>query len=77
MINERVNEMTKAEFLAMWVKMCRVGNYADSDYEWKEDWTHPAMAGGACCRLLDHMAGELLKCGVLTPEEHQSLYDSL
>jgi hypothetical protein len=69
--------MTKGEFKAAWIAMYRVGNYADSDYEWRQEWTHPAMAGVACCKLLDQMANEMVRVGVLTQEEMQSMYDSL
>lgn len=69
--------MSKAQFLAMFQAMYRVGNRADSDNPDREPWTQVDMAGKACCRPLDIMARELVKCGVLTEEERQTLYDTL
>ena len=67
--------MTKQEFIATLAKLYRVGNASDSDN--RETWTHPNMAGGACCRLLDEMTRKLEDCGVLSAEERQALYDTL
>lgn len=69
--------MTKAQFIEMFKAMYRVGNMSDSDSESREDWTDEAMSGPACCQLLDKMSGELVKCGVLTEEERQEIYNDL
>jgi hypothetical protein len=67
--------MTKQQFLNHFKAMYRVGNRSDADEH--EAWTKPEMAGSACCRLLDQMSRELVKCGVLTSEEVQVVYDTL
>lgn len=67
--------MTKEKFIQMWTEMYRVGNASDSDN--REEWTVCDMARDACCRPLDHMVGAMLKCGLLTADEHQALYDNL
>lgn len=69
--------MTKAQFITMFKAMYNVGNRADSDSELREDWTKPGMAGYACCSHLDHMARDMVKAGVLTEEECQSIYNDL
>ena len=69
--------MTKQEFMNHFTAMYRVGNLSDSDNEDREDWTHPYMAGNACCRALDRMADELVNCSVWSEEERQTVYDTL
>ncbi len=69
--------MSKAEFVQMFIKMYRVGNLADSDNENREEWTHVDMAGKACCRPLDHMARELVACGVLSDADFDAIYSAL
>lgn len=69
--------MTKEQFKQHWMAMYRVANRSDSDPENREEWTHPAMSGRACCQLLDKMAWELRQCGVWTEREHQDMLDSL
>ena len=67
--------MTKAEFIAHFKAMYRVGNRSDADEH--EDWTDADMAGYACCRPLDEMSRGLVKAGVWTEEERQAVYDDL
>lgn len=69
--------MTKVEFIAHFKAMYRVGNRSDTPVGEHEEWTHPRMAGDACCRMLDKMGHSLVECGVLTQEEHQAIYDDL
>lgn len=69
--------MTKAQFLAMFAAMYRVGNRADSTDGKLEDWTKPAMAGKACCALLDQMGRELVACGAVTQDELDEMFANL
>ena len=71
-------DMTKQEFIAHAVAMYRVANMSDSDIDpRREEWTVPAMSGGACCQHLDAMFQAMRKAGVLTSEEMQEIYDTL
>jgi len=69
--------MTKEKFIEMIRAMYRVGNASDSDSDEREPWTHPDMAGEACCQLLDDMLARLRHCGVLTSSEVARIYDLL
>lgn len=69
--------MTNEQFKQHWMAMYRVGNRSDTPPGEHEEWTDAAMSGGACCQLLDKMARELIKCGVWTEEETQTMYDVL
>jgi hypothetical protein len=67
--------MTKQQFIEHFKAMYRVGNRSDAAEH--EDWTQPQMAGDACCRLLDKMGNELVKCGALTQDELDKIYSDL
>jgi hypothetical protein len=69
--------MTKEQFLALLAQVYAVGNRSDSDSEVRETWTHPDMAGPACCALLDKMLTRMCDLGVLTADEHQRFIDDL
>lgn len=69
--------MTKAQFLQSVAALYRVGNLSDSDSQEREDWAKPAMAGTACCAILDVMLRNMTREGVLTAEECQAFYDSM
>lgn len=72
--------MTKNEFKKLFSQMYRVGNRADghkSERDINEQWTTPAMAGDACCGLLDEMGERMVKEGIFTEEEMQEVYDTL
>lgn len=72
--------MTKREFQSLFAQMYRVGNRSDGhphENPANETWTKPAMAGDACCGLLDEMSSRLVKAGVFTAEEMQAVYDTL
>lgn len=70
-------EMTKDQFIVMFKAMYNVGNRSDSDIETREGWTKPAMAGSACCQLLDQMSRKMVECGALTEEERDAIYNDL
>lgn len=77
MSNQDFNEVTKREFIHLFKTMYRVGNRSDTPPNEHEEWTHPAMAGRACCALLDQMSHQLVLCKVLTEKERQEIYDDL
>ncbi len=69
--------MAKAEFIVHFKAMYNVGNRSDTPAGEHEEWTHPAMAGRACCALLDQMSRTMIDIGVFTEEERQEIYDTL
>lgn len=69
--------MTKQQFLDHVAAIYRVGNFADSDSPQREAWTHPDMAGVACCAALDKMMHQMVRVGVLSAEDLQAFHDSL
>lgn len=69
--------MTKQQFINHFKAMYRVSNRSDTPPGEHEEWTHPAMAGRACCQLLDQMSHQLVLCKVLTEDERQEIYDTL
>jgi hypothetical protein len=70
------NVLSKASYLGKLAALYRVANASDSP-ECREPWTHPDMAGRACCSLLDDMTRRMAEIGVITWEERQTFYDTL
>lgn len=69
--------MNADQFLATIASLYRVANRADSDSPARETWTHPAMAGDACCAHLDTIVCRMLAVGVITQEQFDQFYTDL